>query len=214
MYERTIARASVLLTALVFTAFGLFAMGAAAQPASDTGETQSFYLDTAKDVLAVSHEGKVAIRATPEGITQVNGPGLALISQVRDQAGAVIGVASELEDFSASGGPASGGIWDTYWTINVFGRGSLFLHEKEQVLPEHIEIFSDILGSDADWTGNDTKATNVGPAPGGFGKIIGGTGEFEGATGVFEEIITMRRFTTTGLLDATIEIRVRLEPSR
>ncbi len=214
MYERTIARASVRLIALAFSGFGLFAFGAAAQPASDTDDIQSFYLDTVKDVIAVSHEGKVAILPMPEGVTPLNGPGLALISQVRDQTGAIIGVASELEDFSASGGPASGEAWDTYWTINVFGRGSLFLYEKEQVLPEHIKIFSDIRGGDADWTGNDTKATNVGPAPHGYGRVIGGTGEFEGATGVFEEIITMRRFTTTGLLDATIEIRVRREPAQ
>ena len=146
----------------------------------------------------------------PKDIAHIDGPGLALISQVRDIDGAIVGVASELEDFSSGGGPASGQAWDTYWTISIYGRGSLFLYEQERVLPEHIKIFSDIRSSDVDWTGNDVKATNVGPSPDGFGIVIGGTGEFEGATGVFEEIITMRRFTTAGLLDASVELRVRL----
>jgi len=214
MNKRTAIRASARLAALVFSAFGLVAFGARAQPASHTDEIQSFYIDTGKDVLAISHDGKIAIRPMPEGVAGINGPGFALISQVRDQSGVVIGAASELEDFSAVAGPASGEAWDTYWTVNIYGHGSLFLYEKEQVRPEHVEIFSNIRGGDADWTGDDAKATNVGPAPGGFGMVAGGTGEFEGAVGVFEEIIMIRQFTTTGVLDAMIELRVKLEAAQ
>jgi|GEM_PF-1392154 len=188
-----------------------------AQIVSQDEMTISFFIEGAEDIVAITHSGAMPLKQLPADIQPLQptpaGHSLGLIAKVRDGDGAVIGFASELEDFPIVDEFNDKNVWDTYWTVVINGRGSLLLYEKESLGPEVGSIFSETHKRTDDWTGNLVHASNVGPAPSGLGVIVGGTGEFSGADGTFEEIGTLRRFTPDGDIDASIELRVKYTPA-
>lgn len=199
--------------AAIFAVFALVMFGLQARAADE--RVLSFFIETSQDAIAITHGGKDAgLKPFPEGILTLAGTNiantLALTARISDASGALVGLATELEDFPTAIMDHGAQVWDTYWTLMIVGRGSLFLYEKESLGPDVARVFSETRNGSKDWHGSLTHPSNVGPLPSGEGIVVGGTGEFTGATGSFQEIGTLKRFTTEGELDARIELRVRL----
>jgi len=175
--------------------------------------SMSFFLKIPEDGMALTH-GKLGhgLKAFPDGIKSLADTPLAntlgLMSRIRDMNGNLVGLASELEYFPQK--PKSDGspVWDTYWTLMIAGRGTLFLYEKESLGPKVADVFFNAKNRRASWTGSLTWPSNVGPEKNGHGTIVGGTGEFTNMSGTFEEIGTLLEFTPKGELTADIEIRL------
>ncbi|MEM8662486.1 MAG: hypothetical protein AAGF35_16495 [Pseudomonadota bacterium] len=167
------------------------------------------YLDTSEDLISLSHGGGAPLPLYPAGIASLADTEasdmLALTCFVRDEQGKVVGIASELETFKSDGGFA-GSAWKTDWTIMLAERGSLYVHQWEQVADVHQVAFESAASGTA-WTGNVRAETTVGPLPNGRGLIVGGTGEFAGAVGEFIETAELRSISGDGVMDARIELK-------
>lgn len=183
---------------------------------SPVSHSLSFFLKIPEDGLALTH-GKMdhGLKPFPGGIKSLADTPiantLALVSRVRDREGNLVGLASELEYFEQK--PKSDGlqVWDTYWTLMIAGRGTLYLYEKESLGPEVADIFFSTKSKNSPWIGSLTWASNVGPHPSGHGVIVGGTGDFLGKVGTYEEIGTLLKFTSDGEITADIEIRLHFD---
>lgn len=197
------------------------------KPVESPAETLSFFINVPEDFIALSHGGQLALKMNPPGIVSLKDTPvanmLALTTRLRDKDDRLVGITSELEDFGETKektapdqAPDQAGtkVWDTYWTLAVAGRGSLYLHEKESLGPTVGRIFADAREQQKDWVGSHTEASTVGPLPGRNGEIVGGTGAFAGASGTFREIGTLKRFTRDGEIEARIELRLELDRAK
>ncbi len=186
--------------------------------AREISKTLSYFIEMPEDGLALTHgQQGVELKPFPKGIQVLEGTEientLALTVRLRNQSRELVGLASELEYFPEVLDEDGKQVWDTYWTLMVSGKGSLFLYEKESLGPKIAKVFFETQQGDEDWQGRLTEPTNVGPLSTGHGVIAGGTGEFSGASGSFEEIGTLTAFTTSGELTASIELRLHLDPT-
>jgi hypothetical protein len=178
--------------------------------------TESWFLDVPGHEVALTHGGRVPTPMLPAGIAALSEPGvrngLALVAKIRDAKGEVVGFASELEALSSETSLRDARIrTDTFWTLALPGRGTLFLHETEDNWRLATRIVLPAVLSRRDWRGDWTNVNSVGPRGDGRGAVVGGTGEFEGARGSFLEIGRLRRFTPRGEMEFTIELRVAIE---
>lgn len=184
---------------------------------ADGKETISFFLELPEDALSLTHgtPGGI-IKPFPEGIKSLHNTDLAntlaLTSRLRNNDGKLVGLASELEDFSVALQNDGKQIWDTYWTLMIVGRGTIFLYEKESLGPEVAAVFFNTPLGDKDWEGHLTLPSNMGPHASGHGIIVGGTGEFANRSGTFEEIGTLLKFTTSSEITASLELRIHFDP--
>jgi hypothetical protein len=175
-----------------------------------------FFLDVPGHEVALTHGGLVPMAPFPPGIATLSEPnvrgGLLLVTKLRDATGDVIGFATELEALSPETSLAQGRIaTDTFWTVVVPGRGTLFLHQTEDNWNLLTRIALPALLLRRDWTGDWTHVNSVGPRPDGRGAVVGGSGEFAGARGSFIEVGRLRRFGADGAMEFTMELRVVLE---
>lgn len=206
-----------ILIGLVVVAVAGCSMGSDANKAKR--ETISYFIEVPADFISLTHGGKLPLKISPAGILSLeNSPisnTLALTTRLRDKEGRLVGITSELEDFAVAGrAPVAKGaepVWDTYWTLVVAGRGSLYLHEKESLGPTVGRIFAEARKRKQDWVGSHNEPSTVGPLPGRNGEIIGGTGAFYGASGTFREIATLKKFTQDGQIEAQVELRLELD---
>jgi hypothetical protein len=182
----------------------------------DDGSVQWFFLDVPGHEVALTHGGLVPMAPFPAGIAPLTERnvrlGLGLVTKLRDVTDEVVGFATELEAASPATNLVQGRIMtDTFWTVVIPGRGTLFLHETEDNWNLMTRIALPALLTRRDWTGDWTNVNTVGPRPDGRGLVVGGTGEFAGAKGSFLEIGRLRRFTASGAMEFTMELRVALE---
>jgi hypothetical protein len=182
----------------------------------DDRSVQWFFLDVPGHEVALTHGGIVPMARFPAGIAALGERnirlGLGLITKLRDVTDEVVGFATELEAASPATSLSQGRIMtDTFWTVVVPGRGTLFLHETEENWNLLTRIALPALLLRRDWTGDWTNVNTVGPRPDGRGAVIGGTGEFAGAQGSFIEVGRLRRFSRAGTMEFTMELRVALE---
>lgn len=200
-------------SAILWIIIAAAACAPAQQRSEPAGETLSLLMELPADAIALTHGG-APIAAFPRGIVTLQDTpianALALTARVRDSDGRMVGLATELEDFPRGEALDADTVWDTYWTVMIVGRGSLYLHEKESLGPTVARIFGDAARHGRGWEGVHREPSTVGPLPGRNGEIVGGTGEFAGASGTFREIGTLRRFTSRGDIEATIELRLEL----
>ncbi len=181
---------------------------------ADEGKTVSVYLHAPDDLLAITHGEQVAIGLYPAGIKSLNNTPvdstLVLVGKVRDRDGNIIGITSELEYFPDLPLQADTP-WDTYWTVVIPGRGSLFGYHRESLKKEIFDVFEAARNTEGGWRGNLTKRNTVGPLPGERGVVVGGTGEFADATGWFVEIGYLSGVSQQGELRARLELRFYLD---
>lgn len=217
MESRILLHPTLKTLRMTIVLFGALALAACASFARDDPprvQTVSFFVELPQDEIALTHGGALAIRVMPSGIATLGDTPipntLALITMLRDSERRVVGIATELEDFPPTPPTEGEPVWDTYWTLMIVGRGSLYLHEKESLGPTVGRIFRDASAQAGGWAGAHTESSTVGPLPGRNGLIVGGTGAFAGASGAFREIGTLRKFTPEGEIEATIELRLEL----
>jgi hypothetical protein len=178
---------------------------------------QWYFLDVPGHEVALTHGGIVPMAPFPDGIPTLTEPnvrlGLGLVTKLRDVTDEVVGFATELEAASPATSLSQGRIMaDTFWTVVVPGRGTLFLHETEDNWNLLTRIALPSLLLRRDWNGDWTNVNTVGPRPDGRGVVVGGTGEFASASGSFIEVGRLKRFTAAGAMEFTMELRVALEP--
>jgi hypothetical protein len=172
--------------------------------------TVSFFIRTPSDLVSVSHGGQVGFALFPAEIPSMAGTPISntllLTARVRDDKGEISGISSELETFP-DGPVTAEKIWDTYCTVVIPGRGTLYGYHQEQLNTEIFKVMDTVHQTGQDWTGEITTRNTVGPLPEKRGLIVSGTGEFENATGWFVEIGTLRGYTREGDLSAELELR-------
>lgn len=178
--------------------------------------SESVFLDVPGHEVVLSHGGMVPLAPFPEGTPALSEPalrgGLALLSKLRDRDGTVVGFATELERASPESNLLAGKIMtDTWWSVVLPGRGTLFLYQTENnwALMRRIALPALLLGRE--WRGEWQSVNTLGPLPDGRGRIVGGTGEFEGASGSFIEVGQLRRFTPEGAMEFTMELRLAID---
>jgi hypothetical protein len=170
---------------------------------------ESFVIETSLDVLAVTHGGQLAIRPEPPGIALLDAAPvarqLALMAQIRDEAGKLVGIASELEIFPEN--EADKANWQTWWTLVIPGRGALYLRQIETIADEHRSAFEAAYAGQA-WRGSAYGRSTVGPAENGHGVIDGGTGDFAGVRGTFVEEQELLEITADRQLKARLFLKL------
>jgi len=194
------------LTAMMLTLAGLVNTPAYAQ-----GErTISFYVNAPSDLVSVTHGGQVGIALFPADITSLAGTPVAntllLTAKVRDAKGTIVGISSELEIFPDIPVTAET-VWDTYWTVVIPGRGTLYGYHQEHLSSGIYKVLETAHETGQDWAGEITTRNTVGPLPGKRGLVLAGTGEFKNATGWFIEIGTLSGYTREGVMSAELELR-------
>ncbi len=181
--------------------------------------SESIYVRVLDDAFAGTHGGRFPFKPFPDGIRSLAGPnladGFALITKARDGTKEIAGFATELEVASPQSRLLSGRIMtETYWTVVLPGRGTLFLHETENNWKLVKEVLLPMLVTRRDWAGEWRNVNTFGPRPVGRGIIVGGTGKFAGAAGTFLEIGTLRSATLAGELGGILELRLFFDPPR
>jgi hypothetical protein len=189
----------------------------AVAPITTRGENgalvESFFFTGSRDVIAITHNGKLPLGASPPGIPLFSeaaiDKGFALITQIRNAAGEIVGYAAELEVHPEGDMLTQNLTWNTDWVLVLPARGALFLHQQEH-FGRLREVMPPVLAGKG-WSGDLRVQTTVGPRPDGRGVILGGTGEFAGARGAFIEIDHLTQWTTGGQLVARLELRLERE---
>jgi hypothetical protein len=181
--------------------------------------SESVYVRVLGDAIAATHGGQFPFKPFPEGIQPLAGPslanGFALITKARDATNEIAGFATELEVASPESRFLAGLIMtETFWTVVLPGRGTLFLYQTENNWRLMKEVMLPMLLTRRDWSGEWRNVNTFGPRPDGRGIIVGGTGKFSGAAGTFLEIGTLRSATLAGELGGVLELRLFFEPRR
>ena len=171
------------------------------------------------DAIAATHGGAFPFKPFPEGIPALADPNLAsafgLIIKIRDGAENVVGFGTELEVALPESRLLFGRVMtDTYWTIVLPGRGTLFLYETEDNWNLVKNVYLPMLATGRDWEGEWRNVNTVGPRRDWHGVIEGGTGEFAGASGRFLEIGNLRSATRAGDLGGLLELRLFLDEKK
>ncbi len=179
--------------------------------------SESIYVRVLDDAIAGTHGGRFPFRPFPDGIRSLAGAnladGFALLTKARDGTQEVAGFATELEVASPESRLLAGRIMtETYWTVVLPGRGTLFLYETENNWRLVKEVLLPMLLTRRDWAGEWRNVNTFGPRPEGRGIIVGGTGKFAGAAGTFLEIGTLRSATLAGELGGILELRLLFDP--
>ena len=178
--------------------------------------SESISLRVMEDAIAATHGGRFPLQPVPPGIASLAGVNLAdsfaFITKARDSTNEIAGFATELEVASPESRLLAGKIMtDTYWTVVLPARGTLFLHQTENNWRLTKDVQLPMLFTGRDWSGEWLNVNTFGPRRDGRGVIVGGTGEFTGVTGTFLEIGTLRSATLAGALGGVLELRLFFE---
>lgn len=185
---------------------------------------EKFYWSMPDDLLARTHGGQVPGPLTPPGITGFAGTSvssmLGMMMTIRDESGAAVGIASELEvwpvegtmvDLMQAAGPATDIRCQVWFSIVTRDRGALFGYEtKDLANPTMSSLFGNVAQSGKEWTGDVSVVTTNGPVER-KGIVVGGTGDFSGAKGTFTQTIEIRHIPVDGMTAMTACEEYRLE---
>ncbi len=203
------------LATLVMTALAVTHPGSAFadDKAEDGLVRETFYFEAPTDGIAATHNGRKPIQAFPAGIAKLDDKRLEsafiLVAKARNKDGEVVGFASEMEDVAPESNIEQGRmIMHSTWTIELPGRGTLFLFEVEDASEFAKKVVIPAFTQGKTWDQPWTFTTTVGPTRDGRGVIVGGTGEFEGASGTFAEVTHLRKFTPDGQMRLTMELQL------
>jgi hypothetical protein len=147
------------------------------------------------DVIAMTHGGKIPMDIVPPGIQSLAGTPIAhqllLTAKVRDSAGTIIGMMSEIEIFS------NDDAFEVYLTLVLPGRGALASYQTKSH-KTLMEPFEKVLRTTDKWTGEMTVVMTTGPEAGDRGRLIAATGEFAGMSGFHQQDMTFHTITRSG----------------
>lgn len=179
---------------------------------------ESFFFRSPEDGIAVTHSGRLPLGIAPPGVVALSEPaidrGFALILNIRDANGEIIGFGVELEVHPEGDMFAEDLRWETEWVLVIPGRGMLILNQQEHSGELGPKVINTIRETGSDWIGDWTVQTTVGPLANGRGVIVGGTEEFAAATGSFIEIDHLTRYSVDGVMWGDFELRVAMETRR
>jgi hypothetical protein len=208
--------ASGALALSVANPFGARPRTAALTETSADGSTrETFYFHAPEDGIAATHDGQQSkpVKPFPQGVGLLDDPnlrqGFVLLAKARNRDGEVVGFASEMEEVAPESNILQGRMQMlSTWTLELPGRGTLFMYETEDASEFARKVVMPALLLGKTWDEPWTFTTTSGPRPDGRGTIIGGTGEFEGVTGSFVEVTHLKRFTPKGELALTMELQL------
>jgi hypothetical protein len=189
------------------------------QPAADGHTLETFYFEAPEDGIAATHDGNKPIQAFPQGIPAFSEKNLAsaflLVAKARNKHGEIVGFASEMEDVAPESNIMQGRmIMHSTWTLEIPGRGTLFMFEIENASEFAKKVVIPALAFGKTWNEPWTFTTTIGPHADGRGIITGGTGEFAGATGTFVEVTHLRKFTPDGQMFLTMELQLAYKTAK
>jgi choline dehydrogenase-like flavoprotein len=132
------------------------------------------------------------------------------LARVRDGAGQVVGVGSQVETAAWDSRP-----WrhvinaDTTWSLVFPGRGLLFLSQKEGGA-DIAATSARARSSGQTWRGHNRFNHTLGPLPDGRGIVHGGSGQFAGAVGAFREWNSLFEVPPQGIIHGATEFELHL----
>ncbi|MDY6999095.1 MAG: hypothetical protein SW019_21075 [Actinomycetota bacterium] len=180
---------------------------------------ETFYLEQPGDILAITHDGNKPVPPYPDDIPTFDAAslsrGMALVAQVRNSAGDVVGFAVEQEEVTPDSSILQGRMrMYTTWTLTLPGRGTIFLYQIEDGRDFAREIVVPALTGVREFHADGEPyyfVTTAGPNPDGTGQIVGGTRDFAGISGTFRELSWLERFTTEGQMTGRFALELVYE---
>ncbi|SFR89645.1 hypothetical protein [Sphingomonas jatrophae] len=155
-----------------------------------------------EDMIAFFHGGAVSMAMVPPGIQSLAGTDIAnqlvMTVKVRDEAGAIIGLMTEMEIFP------EGDAFEVYTMLVLNGRGTIVTRQTKN-RTTLMKPFAKVIESGEDWSGEMDVAMTEGPIDGGWGAIVAGTDEFAGAGGRHRQRMTFRAITAAGSEGTALE---------
>lgn len=114
--------------------------------------------------------------------------GFVNLTRIRDGAGRVIGIGSQVETVILTKGAVTRTAIDAFtdWSLTFPGRGTLFLGQVEGG-PDLAELQNEVAKTGQAWRGQREINHTLGPLSGSRGIIHGGTGAFADVVGAFRE---------------------------
>lgn len=196
---------------LVFTTllFCLFVFSTTGCKKQETKET--FFSTSTNDLVAFTSTPGGLLPPTPTGIKEFDAKNLtgsvAVITQIRNSLGDIIGIATEMEFVE----PQKNGVFaDTDWTLKIPGRGTLHLTQVENV-SFIFNIASEMKKNRKTIKSFDPPFEVITTVPG-TGKITGGTKEFENITGSVKETNRLHSLNLkTGEINVEFELEITYE---
>ena len=193
---------------LVFTTllFCLFVFSTTGCKKQETKEI--FFSKSTNDLVAFTGSPGGLLPPTPTGIKEFDEKNLmgsiAVITQIRNSLGEVIGIATEMEFVEPQGNDV---FTDTDWTLKIPGRGTVHLTQVENV-NFIVNAISD-MKKNGEITKSFTPPIEVITTVPGTGKITGGTKEFENITGICKETNRLHSLNLkTGEIDLEFELEI------
>lgn len=164
----------------------------------ENGLLEKVYWRSPEDILALSHGGQIPMDLIPPGIRGLGhtpiAHQLAVMAMIRDAAGQVIGLHTEIETFPKAGGAE----FEVYLTVVIAGRGALVVRELKSYGGTALQQPMAVAAEQGEWIGELEVIHTTGPEPGGFGRVIAATGDFAGLTGIQRQVSVFRRLTPRG----------------
>jgi hypothetical protein len=156
------------------------------------------YWSSPRDMMCMTHGGQFPNDLAPAGMESLKGTPienqLLAAAKVRDEAGNIIGIHTEIEEFGRNGDETD---FDVILTILMPGRGALVVRQtKSMSFPEVAGPYEEAMKT-GEWNGAVDVVHTSGPLPGRHGEVIGATGEWEGMTGRHQQTAIYRKITPT-----------------
>jgi hypothetical protein len=171
-------------------------VGPGADPSACAGALH-FTIRNPDDIIMATHDGHLALPYIPEQIERLAGPGtekaLVLVGRLRNAAGVVVGLGTQMEYFDAVRDREGRWLTHTSWTLQLPGSGTIYAFEHEDIPEALTSQLRDARASGKTWTGLIEAQTSAGPRSDGKGVVVGGSGAFEGAAGAFIELNSFHR---------------------
>ncbi len=198
-------------------ALGLFPQylrGLDLRPGQYQLETLRLRVTLPADALVQDHGGLAKIPFHPPDIQPLHDlplrRGYCTLMRLRDAAGQVVGIGSQVEIASFDSQPLRHDVrTDSHWTLTLPGRGMLFLGQHEGG-PDLGGLQAAAQKDGHPWRGERRINHTLGPLPEQRGIVFGGTGSLIGVVGVFREYNTFSEVPGEGDVSGSADLEIVL----
>ncbi len=178
-------------------------------------EALTYHCDWIPDNIVQTHGGMGDVPFHPEDIERLSEPnirrGFLNLTRIRDGAGRVVGIGSQLETIIVNRGALSRTSIDAYtdWTLLFPGRGFLFLGQVEGG-PDLTTLHNQAVKTKTPWRGLREVNRSLGPLLDLQGIVHAGTAGFRNAFGSFREFNIIKEVPVEGDTVANTRYELKL----
>jgi choline dehydrogenase-like flavoprotein len=177
--------------------------GLKTDPGSTNVQAETYHCSWVPDNLVQTHGGLGEIPYHPTNISVLSELAIKRafvnLTRIRDGAGRVVGIGSQVETVILSKGAVMRTAIDAYtdWSLTFPGRGTLFLGQVEGG-PDLASLQAEAAKTGQPWRGLREINHTLGPLTDGRGIIHAGTGAFRDVVGAFKEFNILKEVPAHG----------------